>query len=346
MLVAIRWILVITFIAVVISDFVECRPFHSYWQVLPDPGGQCRQGFAQLITMAVCNVTTDILLVVFPIPIILRSQMVITRKIQLVLLFSLSLAVVTVTLYRVPHIIQNHGRQQYRSLMASIELLFATAAANALVLGSFVRDRGVKKHKFRRTSAADSFDRSSNNRKPTLHQHWGSDEDLVRDMGLTVDPELQKKPRPASGDKYVPAPIFQQTVDEGDVWKMPKQPPGSSQTTTDGSTGTFDKLSKLESYSAQRKMSFFDVGGLLDDSTGTSSASYRRGSFTSSTLDGHSPKAVPPPIVPASSSGLRKGSATLLQDLGDLLSPQNIKSARFKSKGGDTELQELQKRNN
>lgn len=337
-LVAIRWILVSTFIAVIISDLVECHPFHHYWQVVPDPGPQCRQGYAQLITMAVCNVFTDILLVVFPIPIILKSRMTLTRKVQLVLLFSLSLAVVIVTLYRVPHIIENQGRQQYRSLLASIELLFATAAANALVLGSFVRDRGVKKQKFRRSSAAESFDRGNNIRRPTLHQHWGSDEDLVRDVGLMVEPELRKKATDGSSTTYYPAPIFKQTVDEDGVWNAPKQPPGSSQT-NDDSIGPFDSLSKLESNSAQRKLSFFDVGGLLDDPVGTSSASFRRGSITSSTIDPNSNSSSPPAAVRAATNGLRRGSAALLQDLGGLLGPRTSKT-KLRS---ETELQELSK---
>lgn len=328
-----------TFIAVIISDLVECHTFHHYWQVLPDPGPQCRQGYAQLITMAVCNVFTDILLVVFPIPIILKSRMTLTRKVQLVLLFSLSLAVVVVTLYRVPHIIENQGRQQYRSLLASVELLFATAAANALVLGSFVRDRGVKKQKFKRSSAADSFDRgASNTRRPTLHQHWGSDEDLVRDVGLMVEPELRKKTSDDSPGNYYPAPIFKQTVDEDGVWNAPKQPPGSSQT-NDDSIGPFDSLSKIESNSAQRKLSFFDVGGLLDDPVGTSSASYRRGSVTSSTLDPNSTNSSPPAAIRAASNGLRRGSAALLQDIGGLLGPR---TSRSKTKP-ETELQELSK---
>ncbi|TQS31955.1 hypothetical protein Golomagni_07747, partial [Golovinomyces magnicellulatus] len=61
-LIVIRWILIITFCAVVISDLAECQPFNHYWQLSPDPGGQCRQGYVQLLTMAVCNIVTDLLL--------------------------------------------------------------------------------------------------------------------------------------------------------------------------------------------------------------------------------------------------------------------------------------------
>ncbi|CAK7264197.1 hypothetical protein SEPCBS57363_000957 [Sporothrix epigloea] len=195
-LIAIRCILVLTFIAVIVSDVSECQPFDHYWTVYPDPGGRCRQGFVQLLTVSVCNVVTDLLLVLFPIPIIFFSRFSATRKFQLILIFSLSLGVVGVTVYRATRVIEAHGNQQLRSLLASVELLFATAAANSVVLGSFVRDRGVKKNKFRAGSVVDSMERSSVNRsrRPTAHRHWGSDEDLVRGLGLGVQPELRDVP--------------------------------------------------------------------------------------------------------------------------------------------------------
>lgn len=182
----IRCILLVTFVAVFITSLAECQPFDHYWQVLPDPGGQCRQGYVQLITMATSNIMTDLVLVIFPVPIILTSHMSPKKKFQLTLLFALSLGPVGTTIYRVVYAFRTHGNQQTRSLLASVELLFATTAANALVLGSFVRDRGTKKIKYRADSVTgDSLDRTSS-RRPTIHRHWGSDEDLVRDLGLGV----------------------------------------------------------------------------------------------------------------------------------------------------------------
>ncbi|KAF4592455.1 putative integral membrane protein [Ophiocordyceps camponoti-floridani] len=289
----IRWTLVATFMAVVISILAECRPFSHYWQVLPDPGGQCRQGIAQLITMATCNIATDALLIIFPIPIILSSQMRLRRKLQLIMLFSLSISVVAVTIYRVPHILREHGRQQYRSLLASVELIFATASANALVLGSFVRDRGIKKAKFRSASLADSFDRSSYPRRPTLQQQWGSDEDLVRDLGLSLDPQLRRPSAATASRRSVASPRQGHDHDhDHDAdddksairWELgrPTRPPHDS-------------------------LSFLDVGGLLDDDHGRAVSS----------------APLPPASVPASGTGRRRGSSALLQDLGGLLGPRS-----------------------
>ncbi|GAB1318771.1 Rhodopsin domain-containing protein [Madurella fahalii] len=323
-LVFVRTVLITTFIAVVISDLAECQPFSHYWQVLPDPGGQCRQGYAQLLTMAICNVLTDLLLVVFPVPVILGSSMSTKRKFHLVLLFSLSLAPVAVTLYRVPHIIQDHGSQQRRSLYASIELLFATAAANALVLGSFVRDRGVKKRRFKYESvAAGSLERSSasESRRPTVLKHWGSDEDLVRDMGYGLKPELRDSQlSPADARQYVPAPVAK-LQEEMRLWQFP----GQKRTNAARSDDAGDRVSSIRSNStATRRVSFFDYGGLLDDQPRPTS---RRESGMSS--DRPTPAAaVPEPAVPASMNGFRRGSAALLQDLGGFLMPPGSKTAK------------------
>ena len=75
----VRWFLAITFIAVVVATLAECQPFNHYWQVVPDPGAKCRQGITQLMTMGVCDMITDIVLVCFPIPIVLKSHMPMKR---------------------------------------------------------------------------------------------------------------------------------------------------------------------------------------------------------------------------------------------------------------------------
>ncbi|KYK59394.1 integral membrane protein [Drechmeria coniospora] len=331
-LIAIRLTLALTFVAVVVGTLVECSPFRRYWQVLPDPGGQCRQAYVQLITMTTCNVVTDALLVFFPIPIIVRSQMKLKRKIHLILLFSLSLSVVVVTLYRLPRTMEERGGQQIRSLLASVELLFATAAANALVLGSFVRDRGIKKQKFHRNSAADSFDRSSSARRPTLQQQWGSDEDLVRDVGLSVDPELQEPPRSPATEHFSTTPVFKHREEYGVDWQGSTSRASNSEH-SDDLLVPLDPLSKTDP--RKRRLSFLDVGGLLDgEAGGGTGGGYRRGSGPSSTPAPGSPYGAPPASVPASTVGVRRGSAALLQDLDGLAVPASPHPSRARARGG------------
>ena len=78
----VRWILALTFVAVVIATLAECRPFPKYWQLIPDPGPRCRQGYVQLITMGSSDVITDFLLVGFPIPIVIKSTIAIRQYVD------------------------------------------------------------------------------------------------------------------------------------------------------------------------------------------------------------------------------------------------------------------------
>ena len=306
----IRYFLLATFITVIIATLAECQPFDHYWQVDPDPGPKCRQGYAQLIAMGVCDVITDILLVAYPIPIVWMSAMTLKRKFQLSLLFMLSLFLVAITCYRIPSVINHHGSQQYRSLLASLEILAAAAVSNAIVIGSFLRDRGAKKQKFKFGSiSGSSMERTPTRQKNiTLHQ-WGSDADLVGDLGMGLDPELRSRansfPRPApvaspsdhypfhhrhshsDNDIQSTSTASMDAKDHGlesghppklDIPPIPKLPQSIKVAHNHNSHSPHQNPPH-----SSRKMSFFDVGGLLDASP-TSPLSRRSSQSASSTV--------------------------------------------------------------
>ncbi|KAI9804173.1 MAG: hypothetical protein M1825_001575 [Sarcosagium campestre] len=322
-----RWFLLATFAAVVIATLTECHPFSHYWQVIPDPGPSCRQGYAQLLTMGTVNVVTDLCLVGFPIPIVVQSNMPLKRKISLVMLFSLSAVPVAFTVYRVQTVIDHNGSQQTRSLWASIELLAATSVANAVVLGSFVRDRGPKKIKFKFGSATDSLSRPST-RREGRNPFWGSDEDLVRGLGLKLKPDLRstdsmQKPRPAPvavtrRDSINKPPFVDMTAAN---WRFP---------TGDDTTHLVDvKIPEPArspgeiSTTTARRVSFFDVGGLLEEGSPpqNSSASPASSSGWAPPVSGTRDFAELP------GRGSRDtGSTVLLQDLGGLLQSTDSQS--------------------
>jgi hypothetical protein len=227
----IRVFLAVTFVAVVIATLAECQPFTHYWQVKPTPQPRCRQGFAQLITMGVADIITDVLLIAFPIPIIIHSGMPLKRKISLVALFSMSIVLIVITGARVPMVIDRRGIQQFRSMFASSEILAATIVSNAIVLGSFLRDRGLKKAKFKAPSTTDSMERRGSTRTHTLPQ-CSSDEDLARSLGYRTKPELAEKrtsvPRPAPmADLGLLAPTQQPGPFTNTNWQFPGKEDGS-----------------------------------------------------------------------------------------------------------------------
>ncbi|KAE8153925.1 hypothetical protein BDV25DRAFT_136493 [Aspergillus avenaceus] len=315
-----------TLIAVVLATLTDCQPFSHYWQVVPDPGPQCRAGYANLITMGVCDVITDLLLVAFPIPLIMMTHMPFNRKASLVVLFALSLILVGITCYRVPSVIAHKGSQQYRSLWASLEILAATAVSNAIVIGSFVRDKGVKKAKFKKAvgsaSVSESMDQSCVRRTTITHHQWGSDSDLAGDLGIRLNPELcssdVKLPRPAP----VVAPCEPLTAQTGTLdphWSFNNH----RSTTEDDATSTTGSLEiKVSPHeyiptnrtaskppgdsipSSPSRVSIFDVGGLLDPSPRSTSP----------------PRSHLHPPMPPAQPRRRNGSTAFLQDVGGLLS--------------------------
>ena len=67
-------------------------------------------------------------------------------------------------------VISEQGYQGTRTTWASVEIVVATFVANALALGSFVRDTGAKKKRFRRYDAgSELIPESLSNRSGNEH---------------------------------------------------------------------------------------------------------------------------------------------------------------------------------
>ncbi|KAL8898612.1 MAG: hypothetical protein Q9192_002004 [Flavoplaca navasiana] len=227
--------------------------------------------------MGTSDVITDLLLVTFPIPIVLKSHMAAKRKASLILLFSLSLLLIAITIYRVIGVVHRRSDQQFRSLLASLEILAAAAVSNAVALGSFVRDRGVKKQRYRYGSVGghSSLDRAATGERPRAltAQTWGSDADLAGELGMRMAPELEQQRIPPARPKPAPLALYSAT-----------HPVGSSSSVTqrDGKLASSHRKDKIDNPDSSlqvekpplgpqtikairpRRTSFFDVGGLLD----------------------------------------------------------------------------------
>ncbi|KAM0722948.1 hypothetical protein Q7P37_001146 [Cladosporium fusiforme] len=72
---------------------VWCRPFHNYWAV-PTPNAQCNTAINHLITNAVFNISSDVFMLLLGVPMFLRIQIPLTKKVPLVGIFSLGIFVI------------------------------------------------------------------------------------------------------------------------------------------------------------------------------------------------------------------------------------------------------------
>ena len=218
--------------------------------------------------------------------------------------------------------------------------------SNAIVLGSFVRDRGTKKQRFRFGSIAgsSSFTNQPQTRARTLTtRNWGSDEDLVRDLGIGgLSPDLvdhkDEVPRPAPMALPLAQDAEHITPKVRSGWTFPTRARESASTDeTDLKANVEideDAIEPAPTGAADappitpRRMSFFDVGGLLGDDVPAT----------------HYPPPLPPPstvspsIVPqrpalgsantTTSNYHRRSSSAFLQDMGGLLSTKDLDEKR------------------
>jgi hypothetical protein len=81
-------------IAVEIAFFTACRPFNGYWAV-PPPNPQCTTLEHFAIVQATFNISSDLLIIAVPIPMIASLSLPLKQKIGLGLLFSMGTFVVS-----------------------------------------------------------------------------------------------------------------------------------------------------------------------------------------------------------------------------------------------------------
>ncbi|RKF63509.1 putative integral membrane [Erysiphe neolycopersici] len=160
--------LFLTLVTAIVAVLAPCRPFNHFWQVVPDPGTKCRQNYVYVFTTGSLNILTNIVLVVFPIPMVLMSGLLLKQKLNILLRLSLPLFPIVLSLYAIPALCGQDPfatSQIRRTLLVSIDVLLTAFSANAVVLFSFLQDKGVKKSKFRHTQEGFHTNRFANTQR-------------------------------------------------------------------------------------------------------------------------------------------------------------------------------------
>ncbi|KAI0020009.1 hypothetical protein F4780DRAFT_395522 [Xylariomycetidae sp. FL0641] len=125
------WVMMaLTFIAVILSTFLECRPVTLYWETRFDPG-DCANAYDQLLTQGVSNIVLDMMLLVVACPLISLKKRRWVERISLYSLFVLGTFCIVVTIVRVSLVFQEDSSQITRSVWASIQMFVSTFVANA-----------------------------------------------------------------------------------------------------------------------------------------------------------------------------------------------------------------------
>ncbi|KAI2605443.1 uncharacterized protein GGS25DRAFT_430662 [Hypoxylon fragiforme] len=128
----------LTFIAIVLATFLECRPINLYWQVDPDPG-YCVRAYVQLLLQTIANMVLDLLLLAIAYPLICLRKRTVSEYISLYTLFALGTFCIVVTVLRGVLIFNEDSSQTTRSVWASVQILVSCFVANAPTIYGSVR---------------------------------------------------------------------------------------------------------------------------------------------------------------------------------------------------------------
>lgn len=118
-----------TYLAIFLTSFLECRPFHLYWQIYPDPGG-CVRAYGQLWLQCMANIAIDLVLLFISAPIIRTQVSSTTERLKLVALYILGFVCIIATALRVSYIYGAQSAQSARSFWASVQAVLAAFVAN------------------------------------------------------------------------------------------------------------------------------------------------------------------------------------------------------------------------
>ncbi|KAI8296101.1 hypothetical protein K4K56_008113 [Colletotrichum sp. SAR 10_98] len=90
----------VLYIVTIIVILTRCQPFHANWQVYPYPGDACALNIPNYIALAITNVTTDMMILYIPLPLLWSVQMPMARKIICSLWLCTGVFIIIATLLR------------------------------------------------------------------------------------------------------------------------------------------------------------------------------------------------------------------------------------------------------
>ena len=123
-------LIVVTYIAVVLSTFLECHPFRLYWQIDPKPG-QCVRAYVQLFMQGISNIILDLFLLAISFPMMRMQRRTWGQALRVGTLFLLGGFTIIITCVRIAYIHAENSYQPVRSFWASIQMLTSCFVANA-----------------------------------------------------------------------------------------------------------------------------------------------------------------------------------------------------------------------
>ncbi|KAL4778183.1 hypothetical protein BJX76DRAFT_362965 [Aspergillus varians] len=120
-----------TYVAVIFTIFLHCRPISRHFQVYPDPGLNCSADYVNYIVIAATNVVTDGILLFIPIPLLAKVRLAFRRKLIIGVLLCGGVFVMAATLLRCILSLRDINSINNSTIWAIRETFVAIIAVNA-----------------------------------------------------------------------------------------------------------------------------------------------------------------------------------------------------------------------
>ncbi|KAJ4245286.1 hypothetical protein NW762_014156 [Fusarium torreyae] len=189
-----------------------CRPFNHYWQVPPDDLN-CSAETNHMITNAVINISSDIMIIILPMPVFIQSQLPLKRKLILCGVFALGIfTILAATMSKFYSLGDPYGtewsywyiREVSTAIIAANLPLTWTLLQRVFRLGSFSA-RYYGKASGQRTGEATSRFRSNYGNLSSINR-----EDRTRRKPTVVEPGMSfSESQEEINGKDIPLKIYQ-----------------------------------------------------------------------------------------------------------------------------------------
>ncbi|KAK1970016.1 hypothetical protein LY78DRAFT_722089 [Colletotrichum sublineola] len=91
---------ILAYVGVILTIWCHCTPVQKNWQVVPFPGDQCTLAVANYLSLVVLNISTDMLIVSIPLPLLWAVKLSLKRKLAIGVLLCSGIFVMIAALLR------------------------------------------------------------------------------------------------------------------------------------------------------------------------------------------------------------------------------------------------------
>lgn len=129
---------VTSYMATIGVVLLRCLPFRRNWQIYPYPGDECGSPNQIFLTLVISNVSTDLLILYIPLPLLWVVQMRWSRKVVYGLWLTTGIFVIVASLLRCVLSIRNAAEVDVSTIWAIRETFVGIISVNAPILGPWI----------------------------------------------------------------------------------------------------------------------------------------------------------------------------------------------------------------